>query len=278
MRYIIKYCVLCHQGNVRTVNQDNFWCANQYLDCANKGLAQPICGTVFAQQHPIFAVFDGMGGEDKGEIASFIASNTFHKLYATHQIQDERDFFITVCNELNDAICQYAAQNHIKTMGTTGAFVLFGKNDVFICNIGDSPIFHMDSEELTQVSIDHIQTNYANGKPPLTQFLGVPESDFIIEPYVAKGEYGLGDKYLLCSDGLTDMVDLDEMREIILSTQTVEETAKKLLERALENGGKDNITIIICEICRQKRLNAFKEGNKLWALRNFPLFGPSGNL
>lgn len=263
MKYRINYCVICHQGNVRTVNQDNFWCSNQYLDSDNKGLLEPICGTVLTQPSPVFAVFDGMGGEEKGEIASYIASETFNKQYSALTIQNENEFFTTVCKEINNAICQYATENHIRTMGTTGAYVLFGKDDVFICNIGDSPIFHYDGEELIKISTDHVQPNFVNGKAPLTQFLGVPESEFIIQPYIAKGSYTVGDKYLLCSDGLTDMVDLDEIERIVSSTQTVEETANKLVERALENGGKDNITIILCEICKEKIFNVFKKGNKI---------------
>ena len=263
MKYRINYCVLYHQGNVRTVNQDNFWCNSRYLDSVNNGLPEPICGTILTQQFPVFAVFDGMGGEEKGEIASYIASETFNKQYSALNIQNENDFFATVCKEINTAICDYATENHIKVMGTTGAFILFGKDDVFICNIGDSPIFRFDGEELTQISTDHIQTNFVNGKPPLTQFLGVPESDFIIQPYIAKGNYATGDKYLLCSDGLTDMVEFDEIEKILSSSQTVEETAKILVERALENGGKDNITIILCEICKEKLFNVFKKGNKL---------------
>jgi len=62
---------------------------------------------------------------------------------------------------------------------------------------------------------------------------------------------------------LTDMVEFDEIEKIISSSQTVEETAKILVERALENGGKDNITIILCEICKEKLFNVFKKGNKL---------------
>ncbi len=255
--------MICHQGKVRAVNQDNFWCNGRYLESDNKGLPTPISGSLPIRLLPTFAVFDGMGGEEKGEIASYIASKTFNKHYSVLNKQNKHGFLITACNEINNAICKYAAENNVRTMGTTGAFVLFDKNDVFICNIGDSPIFHYNGIKMVRISTDHVQENFKSGKPPLTQFLGIPESEFIIQPYSAKDRYAVGDKFLLCSDGLTDMVDLTEIEQMMSAKRPVEEAAYKLAERALENGGRDNITIVLCEICKEKILDVFKKGNRI---------------
>ena len=85
-------------------------------------------------------------------------------------------------------------------------------------------------------------------KAPLTQHLGINPEDFLIEPYIAKGELKRGDQYLLCSDGLTDMLTNLEIDEIMSSTDTAGDCVQKLIDAALEKGGKDNVTAIVCRI------------------------------
>lgn len=256
MKYKIRYSVACHQGKVREINQDNFSANGKSLDIENTGLDSPIFEEVSIREAPIFAVFDGMGGEQKGEVASFTAAKTLNALQLEDNNQNETEFLRKICSAINSEICRTADELRISTTGTTGAIILFAKKQVYICNIGDSPIFRFDEGTIQKISTDHIQENYLNGKPPLTQFLGVPESDFIIQPYIAKGSYKLGNKYLLCSDGLTDMVDIDTIKKIVDSSST-EIATQSLLDVALENGGKDNITIILCEIIKDKILFNF---------------------
>ena len=87
----------------------------------------------------------------------------------------------------------------------------------------------------------------------MSQNLGIPASEFVLEPYLAKGYYHDGDIYLLCSDGLTDMVSTEEICSILKGT-SFENAADKMLNRALEGGGKDNITILLCMVEKKKSL------------------------
>jgi protein phosphatase len=161
------------------------------------------------------------------------------------------DELLGFCKEANNKICQYGIENDVESMGTTAALLAFTKNEIFLCNIGDSKIFRFADEKLEQISVDHyIKTAYGK-KPPLSQNLGIPESELAIAPYFAKGHYNDGDIYLLCSDGLTDMVTVTEIRQILIES-TFEDIATKLLKKALQNGGKDNITIIVCKVKREK--------------------------
>lgn len=89
-------------------------------------------------------------------------------------------------------------------------------------------------------------------KPPLTQNLGIKEDELIISPYTATGEYHNHDIYLICSDGLTDMVSNEEI-EYILNSSQKENSADLLLQKALENGGKDNITLILMYIRKENK-------------------------
>ena len=98
--------------------------------------------------------------------------------------------------------------------------------------------------------MDHVAVAAFGVKPPLSQTLGIPPNELVIDPYLARGPYNDGDIYMICSDGLTDMVSVDEITEVLISKPS-EEAITLLLEKALANGGKDNITIILCKIERQ---------------------------
>jgi len=143
-------------------------------------------------------------------------------------------------------------------MGTTAAMLMCGPKDIFICNVGDSRIYHYVKKNMTQISHDHSAVGITGRKPPLTQNLGIPDTEFVIEPHAAKRAYNNGDRYLICSDGLTDMVSDDEITEIMGSRGNIRDTAQKLMERALERGGIDNITLILCEVHRQNRFGRSK--------------------
>lgn len=249
MKYSINYSVMCNKGLLRKVNQDNFWCIKKYLPLEHEGLEGSLCGKESIANTPCLAVFDGMGGEASGEVASFIATRVFDECYDKFNLGKDDNGLFYACFEMNNAICNYAETNGLPTMGTTAAIILFRKDKIFICNLGDSPIFKLENAELIQISTDHVLENYGRRKSPLTQFLGVPESEFVIQPFVAKGDYKVGDKYLICSDGLTDMVSQEEIARIISSVPNVDIATQMLMKRALEEGGKDNITIILCEIC-----------------------------
>jgi protein phosphatase len=141
-------------------------------------------------------------------------------------------------------------------MGTTAAILLFSEKKIILCNIGDSKVFRISNRRIKQLSVDHIAAAAYGVKPPLSQHLGIPPAEMIIEPYLAQGKYNNRDVYLICSDGLTDMVMEEKILQII-SELPFDEASNKLLEQALRNGGKDNITIILCKI-EQKRPKILK--------------------
>lgn len=247
MHYKIHYSCLTHIGNIRRINQDNFICDGQYLNTSDAPMTFPLRGTKNSDDMPIFGIFDGMGGEECGEIAAFIAS----KKAAEIQVGDDvaADLF-RFCYKANEDICDYAIQNNVSAMGTTAALLAFTDKKITLCNIGDSKIFRFCNGILEQISQDHITVSAFGIKPPLSQNLGIPPDELIIDPYLAQGDYNDGDIYLICSDGLTDMISTGEITEILIS-EPIEKAITQLLEKALANGGKDNTTIILCKIERQ---------------------------
>jgi len=196
MGYNIEYATLCHKGKVRARNQDNFWCMGAFLGSENNGLREPITGYIQTNYSPAFAVFDGMGGEQQGEVAAFIAANCFNASYNSSPKTDPKRFLLETCMNMNRAICEYAAGMRLRSTGTTAAILMFGENVIHICNIGDSRIYRYHGKRLVQISHDHSMAGVTNRKPPLTQNLGVPETEFLIEPYMAEVACKAGDEYL----------------------------------------------------------------------------------
>jgi len=246
--YNIEYSIQCHTGKVREKNQDNIWCDNVYLESENNGLEEGLSAVTAVKPSFALCIFDGMGGEKQGEVAAYIAAKTFNETYKNREIDAPQAFLTGSCLEMNSKICEYQKENFIRNMGTTAAILFCGKDGVYACNLGDSRIYNYSSGRFIQLSRDHVHNGYNSKKAPLTQNLGIPESEFVIEPYIIKSEYKDKDRYLLCSDGLTDMVSDNDITEVLDKGLSVQETTETLMTMALENGGVDNITIIICEL------------------------------
>ena len=248
MQYNISYWCISHIGNIRSINQDNFICDGQFMEVNDESIHFPLCGVKSSKDFSMFGIFDGMGGEECGEIASYIAA----KNASTLEIGKDAVLALSqFCERANADICAYANENKVCAMGTTAAMLAFTNNGVTLCNIGDSKIFRFCDGVLEQISKDHVAVAAFGMKPPLSQNLGIPPNELVIEPYLAQGVYNEGDVYLICSDGLTDMVIIEEITEV-LASKTIAEATNELLSKALINGGRDNISIILCKIERKK--------------------------
>lgn len=249
MNYKIHYYCWSHIGKCRTVNQDNFICAGKYMDGDDELFAFPLVGHLTHGHPTLMGVFDGMGGEECGEVASLLAAQCALEVSVGEK---PIEVLLKFCKDANERICKYASENEIVAMGTTAALLAFTNNEIALCNIGDSKIFRFADKKMEQISVDHYAIAVHGMKPPLSQNLGIPVSEMIIAPHVARGQYNDGDVYLLCSDGLTDMVTVETITQILIETE-FDKAIKKLLDVALENGGKDNITIILCKVEQEKR-------------------------
>ena len=253
MRYEISYSCISHIGKIRSRNQDNFICDKKYMNSDATGVTFPLNGCVSSATPSLFGVFDGLGGEECGEIASYIAAQT---MCCEINSDNPVDLLQQLCFSANDGICRFMKANLIYSMGTTAAMLLFNKKNITLCNIGDSRIFKISQNYMKQISVDHVTFAPFGKKPYLSQNLGIPTDEALIEPYFCQFEYNVGDRYLICSDGLTDMVSEEEICRII-SSESINTATNTLLTKALCNGGKDNTTIILLEV-KRKKFNFFK--------------------
>lgn len=267
--YTLNYVAITHPGNVRDNNEDNFYIDGNWKQDENQK-THKVTGFV-KNGKLIVAVCDGMGGCAKGEQASRIAVETM----------GEYDKHIRVCKAphlwqspkyytgmVNNRICEEMKKQKIE-MGTTLAMLEFYEDCVVAGNLGDSRIYRYRNQELVQLSTDHtvVERMFRLGqiteeekethpmRHRITQYLGIRPDEMIVEPAITQLKaINVSDCYLICSDGLTDMLRKKEILEIIEQSDSMEETAENLVKAALGAGGKDNITVILVQVERGKGL------------------------
>lgn len=256
MQYCIDAACCCSTGCKRRNNEDNFYFNGHILPQENNGLEKIITAQIEVMEKSVsFGVFDGMGGEEDGQVASYIAADIFKdKCTETYKYRSLPEGFLeNAVTHMNNAVCQEAELRHCH-MGTTAAILSFWKDEVYACNVGDSKIFRLHQDELLQISEDHTDAKFLaecgihNRRPQLSQYIGISPDEMVIEPHIVKCELCLEDRYLICSDGLTDMVSAAEINSIMKKSSSAKDCAERLIESALGHGGKDNITVIVVKI------------------------------
>lgn len=248
MGMTIAYACICHVGRVRKVNQDNYMCERMYRHNDRDTKVYPLTGEVTAKQCNVFGVFDGLGGEQRGEISSFIAAS---RAAHTEWKGNLKNALYNFCIEANEDICRFAQEENLRSTGTTAAMLAFRGDNVYVCNLGDSRIFRITTEKIEQISKDHVAPCAHGRKPPLSQCLGIPKEEFVIEPYITKLRCKAGERFLICSDGVTDMLSEQEIHSLAVE-KSVKKASRKILRQALANGGRDNTTLILLEVRRTR--------------------------
>ena len=253
--FLLDVACACHTGKIRSNNEDNLYFDGKILEEIHSGLGKGIAKSILLSESSAFAVFDGMGGEESGEKASYEAAARFAEVLKDKQdfLVRPRDLLNDVCLQMNGAVLQASEKLPFGRMGSTVVSLLFSRDEVHVCNLGDSRAFRLRDKELMQLTQDHVEMlpAYADGqkrKPALSQYLGVRPEELTLEPYIAKGELRSGDQYLLCSDGLTDMVRNVEICSILEREDNTLDCVDALVRAALQGGGKDNITVILCRV------------------------------
>lgn len=252
MKYTLEAACACSVGKVRKNNEDNFFFDGKSLEAENSGLKHPVSVDTPAKNGQIFAVFDGMGGENFGELASFAAARELQKIERGRAdfFVPERTYLSRLTEQLNLKVVEAAKEQHTNRMGTTMTALYFTSRYVYVCNLGDSRAYRLRDGEFMQVSVDHVDSFHRENKrkAALTQFLGIDPDEILLEPHIAKGELKRGDQYLICSDGLSDMLTNFEISDIMLRSSDVESCTEALIDAALAHGGIDNTTVIVCKI------------------------------
>lgn len=265
----LRAAVCSNKGRVRQNNEDNFCLRGKYM-----GKRERDAGALYkmgARRPPaLFAVLDGMGGEEAGEDASLLGCQICRE-YMKKGGELGSEERLTAF--LRDGCRRVAAQaekrgNH---SGCTIALLAADSKGITAANMGDSRIYSLRSGWLMQISLDHTEMQRLLSLGEITpqeiprhpkrhmirQYWGMPLEIAPFEPFIsAQIAYKPGDRYLLCSDGLTDMVGNERIEEILAQKQPPQEICRQLVTEAMENGGRDNVTamVVVVENFRMKIL------------------------
>lgn len=249
--FVIEAACGSNAGRVREHNEDNFFFNGRSLPVENKGVSIVYTAKGRTSSEQFYSVFDGMGGEEAGEVAAFTAAKIAKQESASlsDYAISPRIFLEKMFEKMNLAVCSQSEGLPAGRMGTTVVSILFIENMVYVGNLGDSRIYRLRDRQMIQVSEDHVEKMPIPGhKARLTQFLGVDPSELTLEPHIAKAEIQSGDLFLLCTDGLTDMLSNFEIFSILSECASIRSAAEKLIAAANKKGGKDNITVLICRV------------------------------
>jgi PPM family protein phosphatase len=216
----------------------------------------------YLSAEPVAAVADGMGGHSAGEVASAIAIEELAALGERGPWENETaatDDLKQAILRANRRIREMAASDRkLNGMGTTLVALLQDGDMVHVANVGDSRGYLLRQGELSQVTIDHslVQELVDDGRlspedaerhpqrSVITRALGIdPEVEFDLFTYKLQ----VGDRLLLCSDGLSDVVEPTQIRNVLLRVRSPQKTARQLVTVANEQGGPDNITVIVVD-------------------------------
>ena len=251
-------CAVTHAGRVRRENEDNYDLNGRMTSTGDLKKGSAFVQSMAEPFH--LSVCDGMGGESYGDIASGIAVETI-AAHAANVYESGEDFSFAISNCLDDANSRICAEINArgKRMGTTLAAIYAVKGKIICVNIGDTRIYHYSKGILEQISFDHthaqtivdagqVSQNNISRIPDakrLTRHLGVFPEEANLSPNISViDDIDDGDIVLLCSDGLTDMLGDEDITAILSTGESAQDVASKLIKRALERGGKDNVTVM----------------------------------
>ena len=253
MNFTYDAACSCHTGLVRKNNEDNFLFFDKHLPAEHMGTGGILSSKGTVHNGTFLAVFDGVGGEAFGEVASFTAAETLCNPKIRAPLDDEERYLYDVCQNINEAVSHKSKELCVDLICSTMVSMYFGESQLWVFNIGDSRAYLLREGSLKRISMDHTDEKFllrrgiTNRKPKLIQYLGADSTSMRVEPYMLAYYVKQGDIVLLCSDGLTDMLSDDEICRILTEGSSSENRVRMLIDNALEQGGKDNITAIVCE-------------------------------
>lgn len=217
-------------------------------------------------EHQFYVLADGMGGHQAGEIASRTAVDGLCALFQENniagieKISETKHMLYHIIQEVN-AIVYHKGQHggqSVKRMGTTLCCLFFHPEGVVYGNVGDSRIYRLRSQVLEQITHDHSllqelidlgelsaqQAEEFLYKNIITKAIGTTP---FVEPVVRCSNLLPGDTFLMCSDGLTDLVSKEEIQKVLLHFSE-EEAAAEFVALAKNRGGYDNITVLVIKV------------------------------
>ncbi|MFW5416128.1 serine/threonine-protein phosphatase [Nocardiopsis sp. CNT-189] len=242
----VTVTALTHRGAVRPANEDAV--VMGALTVASANMTVPVRCTVSLAEPVILAVADGLGGHAAGEIASEHAVHRMAEMSPRLVGPDDVDVLL---KNIDEEIKEHATQHaEFSGMGTTVAGILLNADGNFWFNVGDSRTYRLEGNRLRQLSQDDSPPlpPSEDGKPVTTNFitqsLGGSGATAMV-PHVGRDPEPDPGAWLMCSDGLSDLVTLEDMERIIAEAADDEAAVYALWRAAMDATGRDNISILL---------------------------------
>lgn len=230
-------------GMVRSINQDSIFFSDKCV----------------GNLPNLYIVADGMGGHKAGDYASAHAVSWFVDYVKECQYVNPITIMKTGIAKVNDMLLEMSAtHSELSGMGTTFVAAVIVENKMYVANIGDSRLYVIHQGEAKQITLDHslVEELIRTGQLDRRRVRFHPEKN-IITRALGTGKEAVpdffeialqdGERILLCSDGLTNMVEDDEIGTIVMGQRFVDKICEQLIERANYYGGKDNIGVVVVE-------------------------------
>ena len=210
----------------------------------------------YVLQPPLFAVADGMGGAQAGEVASRLTVDVFREFHEADELEPE-ERVTAIIQEANRRIYERAREDtQASGMGTTVTAALVGEESVSIGHVGDSRAYRLRGGRLEQLTDDHslvadlvrggrLTPEEADVHPQRSVITRALGTDAKVDVDAFTLEVQPGDVILLCSDGLTTMVTDEEIVAIVREAKNLEHAARQLVKAANRRGGEDNVTVVL---------------------------------
>lgn len=245
----VKFVARSEIGYARENNEDKF------------DFYEPDEAHLLAARGSVYLVCDGMGGHNAGQIASELAAKQFLHAYY-HLGGVAQDAARQAVLQAHHYIAEMASKIPSRYgMGTTLTALILKQDEGILVHVGDSRCYRLREGVFEQLSRDQTlvaqlvaqgiltpeQARYHPQRNVIRQAVGVQDPNDPFEPDIETFPLQAGDRYLLCSDGLNDMVEDAEI-EAILRSEPPTRAAWKLMDRALANGGRDNITVLLIHL------------------------------
>lgn len=244
-KYKIKYHAFSVIGNTRPSNEDNLFCDGITRRIDDEGVFTHY-GEFTADSNKLLAVFDGMGGGEKGELASSMSADKAKSF--SFEGEDTEKTLLRFIKEINNEVFEYATENQYENMGTTFAGILFSQDGMVVGNVGDSKVFIVKGGKTTQLSVDHSLPKELAFRNIITQYIGMDEDSKEFSPSFIHQDYEDGLRMIICSDGLTENLIPEQIGALCFVAESVSDASDILVSQALSLGGNDNISVIVCEI------------------------------
>ncbi|HFU4025241.1 TPA: Stp1/IreP family PP2C-type Ser/Thr phosphatase [Streptococcus suis] len=245
----MEIALLTDVGQKRSNNQDY---VNRYTNRAGIDL---------------IVLADGMGGHRAGHIASEMTATDLGTAWVDEQVMtlnDAREWLVSILDKENQKIHELGLLEEYKGMGTTLEAVIIIDNQMIYAHVGDSRIGLVRNGEYTRLTNDHslVEALVRAGQITEEEAQRHPQKNFVtqsigqqdpVEADIALKTLEVGDYVVISSDGLTNMVSADDIRDIMISDVTLDSKAETLIRFANNAGGTDNITVALLHITEEAR-------------------------